>query len=130
MKPMRKIPQNEISGVMAVPIVDLLEIIDIEYGKTSGATIPGANQHIVDARHDETAVSDPSQFVSLRSPDGLIAILPDASVAGAQRRYFACNAQHPAIFLHGLCHPEPATIGQIRFEGSIADLSATRLRRP
>jgi hypothetical protein len=124
MKPVRKIPQNEISGIMTMLIVDQFEIIDIEYGKASDDAIPGASQHIVYSRHDETAIGDPRQLVGLGSLDGLVAILPDAPATGAQRCYIARNAQHPTILLHGLGHPKPATIGQICLEGSIAYLSA------
>jgi hypothetical protein len=119
MKLMRKIPQNEISGVMAVPIVDQFEIVDIEDGKASDIAIPDAGQHIVYSRHDESAVGNPCEFVGLRSLDGLVAILPDAPVFGSQCRYIAGDAQHPTIPLHSLGHPKPATIRQIRLEGSI-----------
>jgi hypothetical protein len=92
MKLMRKIPQNEISGVMAVPIVDQFEIVDIEDGKASDIAIPDAGQHIVYSRHDESAVGNPCEFVGLRSLDGLVAILPDAPVFGSQCRYIAGDA--------------------------------------
>jgi hypothetical protein len=125
MEPMCKIPQDEISGVVTVLIVDQFEIVDIEYGKASDIATPGAGQHIVYSRHDETAVGDPCELVGLRSLDGLVAILPDASAFGTQCRYIARDAEHPAILLHGFGHPKPATVHQIRLEGSIADLPAT-----
>jgi hypothetical protein len=116
--------------VVTKPIVDVFEIVDVEYGKTSVVSVLGGCQHVVDACHHKAAVGDTREFVSVRRLDRLIAILPDSSAMRSQTGDVARNAQHPTVLLDRLGHPKPSAITQVRLESSIANLATARLCRP
>ncbi|MBB3914651.1 hypothetical protein GGQ65_001933 [Rhizobium fabae] len=130
MNAMSKIAQDEIAGVVAEPIIDMFEIVDVEYGKAPVVSLPGGCQHVVDACHHKAAVGDTCEFIGVRRLDRLIAILPDSPAMRSQTGDIARNAQHPTVLLDRLGHPKPSAIPQVRLEGAIADLATARLRRP